>query len=369
MARSRGIDPHESAPQAIKELYKRCRKLSWDKIVQDPSIIDLKDPQNCRFDGRVEVADNIPRVRLAAARSNLKESSTNDNVKIYEVDGLPGMLLLRRTSGIVLTTQGFRILPKLVSMEDQITLLSSLLHDSLADPRHNTNVHLHHLLPYKACREVEHGFPISQDAHSDSFFHLSPQSSKLFVPVNENTHKAFRVSQFLSSKLRWITLGEQYDWTAKKYASGKVPIFPKDIASFIGKLFPEVKPEAAIVNIYRPGDFLNMHRDISEESDKALISISLGCDGILIIGLQDRKDLEPRCAVVRLQSGDAIYMAGPARFAWHGLPQVIPNSCPDGLRDWPAGPKNGISTEDTFEAWRGWMANTRVNLSVRQVNE
>ncbi|KAK4691607.1 hypothetical protein P7C71_g5423, partial [Lecanoromycetidae sp. Uapishka_2] len=44
-----------------------------------------------------------------------------------------------------------------------------------------------------------------------------------------------------------------------------------DIAAFIHGLFPEMKPEAAIVNVYTPGDTLSLHRDVSEECENGLM--------------------------------------------------------------------------------------------------
>ena len=142
-------------------------------------------------------------------------------------------------------------------------------------------------------------------------------------------------------------------------------------------------PQAAIVNLYSPGDTLSMHRDVSEECDKGLVSLSMGCDGIFVIGL-DKGDggfgdcldgpaqqiPSPNYAVIRLRSGDAVYMSGQARFAWHGVPKIISGSCPSFLTDWPADQGQEESGNDgdpdRYEAWRGWMATRRINLNARQ---
>ena len=167
-----------------------------------------------------------------------------------------------------------------------------------------------------------------------------------------------------------MTLGGQYDWTEKKYPAEKPPAFPGDIADFVRHLFPNIQPEAAILNVYTPGDQLSVHRDVSEECDNELVSISFGCDGIFIIGLESEKCEEPKCVVVRLHSGDAVVMNGPARFAWHGVPQVIQNSCPVSLGDWPAVAHDESKPRDgkhPYEDWRGWLSNKRVNLNIRQM--
>ena len=267
---------------------------------------------------------------------------------------------------------GLRLIPSLLSPQAQENLLSILLHDNLANQKHKTNVHLHHNIPYyTTLLETCGASKPKEERNIPSFFHLSPESTeKLFQPLDEVVHKPFTISQFLSRKLRWLTLGGQFDWTGKRYPLEDEPPFPEDIGNFIRSLFPYIKPEAAIVNIYRPGDVLSIHRDVSEESNNALISISLGCEAVLVVGLQSTEKKLARTVAIRLCSGDAICLSGEARFAWHGVPQVLQGTSPDWLCDWPAKANvDGLNRDSAqqYEAWRGWMLNKRVNLSVRQI--
>lgn len=169
--------------------------------------------------------------------------------------------------------------------------------------------------------------------------------------------------------MRWTTLGGQYDWTEKKYPDLAPPAFPSDIKKLLESIFTETKAEAAIVNLYSPGDTLSVHRDVAETSSTGLVSISLGCDAIFIIGTSSSPDAssasletKDRILALRLRSGSAVYMSGLSRFAWHGVPQIVPGTCPEYLQEWPA-----TSDSDEFEAWKGWMAGKRVNLNVRQM--
>ena len=211
--------------------------------------------------------------------------------------------------------------------------------------------------------------------HAASFFNCSPKQPGTFEPINLTEHKPITTSQFLQRKLRWITLGGQYDWTRKIYPKSLPPAFPEDIGNFIHDLFPGMKPEAAIVNVYSPSDTLSLHRDVSEESDRGLVSVSFGCEGIFIVGLGESSEETQRWAAIRLRSGDAVYMSGPGRYAWHGVPQVIADSCPPWLSGWPANEHRVGSTEiestqsTNFEAWRGWLAGKRINLNVRQMGD
>lgn len=177
-----------------------------------------------------------------------------------------------------------------------------------------------------------------------------------------------------------MTLGGQYDWTQKRYPETPPPDFPRDIKDLLEGLFPGTKAEAAIVNLYSPGDTLSVHRDVAEACGKGLISVSLGCDAIFVIGtsssasssqnstsqksgsLGNEEEVPEKILTLRLRSGSAVYMSGESRFAWHGVPQIVPYTCPEYLKEWPAGGPNG-----EFEDWRGWMSGKRVNLNVRQM--
>ena len=168
-----------------------------------------------------------------------------------------------------------------------------------------------------------------------------------------------------------MTLGGQYDWTAKKYPNEKPPDFPQDIKKLLHNLFPSTKAEAAIVNFYSPGDVLSLHRDVSESCDHGLISLSIGCDGLFMIGLgeEDNQCNPLRQVTIRLRSGDAVYMSGESRYAWHGVPRIIPNTCPDLLRAWPSlsGSSDTQGSTQRFNQWKKWLAYKRVNINVRQM--
>lgn len=262
------------------------------------------------------------------------------------------------------------MIPALLSKHTQKELLSYLLHENLANPHHRTNVHWHHHLPYHAVACERADSDVEKRFGKPSFFSISPDSALTLQPISPAFHKPFTVKRFLSRKLRWLTLGTQYDWTDKMYPSERQPAFPLELGKFIQHLFPSVTAEAAIVNVYHPGDVLSMHRDVSEESDNTLISLSLGCQGILIIGLEATTERKPCALAVRLHSGDAVCLSGSARFAWHGVSQVLPNTCPSWLQNWPASAEGTVSRDSQdrhFDSWRCWMKDKRVNLSVRQV--
>lgn len=243
----------------------------------------------------------------------------------------------------------------------QKSLISRLLHRELSNPRHKTNLHLHYEVPYPQVSGAESRTPdAALDALNkrESFFYYSPLSDVTFMPKDLTMHRPLSIAKVFQKSLRWITLGGQYDWTKKVYPDEEPPEFPPDIGALLNGLFPAMKPQAAIVNLYSPGDTLSLHRDVSEKSEKGLVSISLGCDCLFVIGNQDASD----GLVIRLRSGDGVFMAEDTRFAWHGVPRILPDTCPSALESWPA-------ESDQFEDWRGWMNNKRINLNVRQMND
>jgi alkylated DNA repair dioxygenase AlkB len=121
-----------------------------------------------------------------------------------------------------------------------------------------------------------------------------------------------------------------------------------------------MKPQAAILNVYSPKDKLSLHRDVSEEVDRGLVSISLGLSCLFVIGLVDKISGEIRHETILLRSGDVLYMGGESRYAWHGVPRIIPDTCPAYLESWPG---------REFPGYEGWMGKRRINLNVRQMYE
>jgi alkylated DNA repair dioxygenase AlkB len=140
---------------------------------------------------------------------------------------------------------GIAIMPNLIPPLVQQILLNRLLHRDLSNPQHQTNLHLHYDISYPG------------DGNRHSFFSTS-HSDVLFKPKDSKVHKELSMNQVLEKKLRWMTLGGQYDWTNKIYPAEEPPEFPPDVKNLISGLFRGMlDPQAAIVNIYSPGDTLS----------------------------------------------------------------------------------------------------------------
>ncbi|KAB5583204.1 hypothetical protein GE09DRAFT_293506 [Coniochaeta sp. 2T2.1] len=344
------LDAHEQPSDALRAKWKAYSKTEAADLLARNDIDDLRSPEKA---AEFVLAAKIPAEQLITAFSHLSPNITSnlalEDAPIYYHALLPGLL----------------IVPSVIPPEIQQILLDRIIHRDLSNPRHQTSLHLHWKLPYSERAE-------GSDYRDSSFFTYPPESDTKFEPKDPEVHRPLSMKQVMDRKLHWVTLGGQYDWTNRVYPGEEPPEFPRDISGFLETLFPETLAQAAIVNFYTPGDTMMMHRDVSEETDKGLISLSIGCDSLFMIAPNDvgkmseeEKKALPRGKdhlILRLRSGDAVYMTNESRFAWHGVPKVLKGTCPSYLEEWPA-------VDGRFEDWRGWMKNKRININVRQMRD
>ncbi|KAH7050161.1 hypothetical protein B0J12DRAFT_710818 [Macrophomina phaseolina] len=275
---------------------------------------------------------------------------------------------------------GLQIVPGILPPETQMLFTSQLMHRDLADPRHKINLEADYHIPYPPPKRQDSpdsatASPSSRESHlathdavPRSFFSY-PQSSptQLLHPkdaASAPSRKPLNFAQFLASKLRWLTLGEQYDWPTRSYGITRTH-FPHDLARLVTGLFPHIRPESGVVLIYSGKDYMPVHRDVSEQCERALASFSLGCDGIFVIA-KDEGDGDT--VAIRVRSGDCILLSGEARWAWHAMPRTIAGTCPEHLAKWPVGTPGATEEEKrAYEKWKGYMAAKRINISCRQV--
>jgi len=182
--------------------------------------------------------------------------------------------------------------------------------------------------------------------------------------IHKNTRESDRSSGILS-KLRWVTLGYQYEWKTKLYDLAHFPKFPSEmekltkcIAAVLG--FESYVPEAALVNFYAMDSQLGGHTDHSElDHTSPLISISLGQSAVFLLGGKT-KAVEP--IALRIDSGDIVVMHGPCRLVYHGVPRILPAI----LRPWNCDSRTEQDSND-WELFAEYINNFRININVRQV--
>ncbi|MFF9815484.1 alpha-ketoglutarate-dependent dioxygenase AlkB family protein [Streptomyces sp. NPDC014006] len=98
-------------------------------------------------------------------------------------------------------------------------------------------------------------------------------------------------------------------------------------------LGPQAEPVAAydiaLINFYDGDARMGMHRDADEKADAPVVSFSLGDTCVFRFGNTATRSRPYRD--VELRSGDLFVFGGPSRFAYHGVPRVLPGSAPPWL--------------------------------------
>lgn len=302
-------DPYLAVPAPTTSVFRHAERFYRKKTFSEHCILDCLQPHP----------------RIAAVRT---VDLFGHSAQIHTVDGIPGFLYI--CSALPLATQ------------------HSLVHTTLAE----------YMRPPNAC-------------NLDSVYELPPvglvnslakgSAHLLHKPSNTlHTHDTAQLHRLIR-KMRWTTLGLQYDWTTKTYPPhGSCP-FPADLAALATTLaqaagFPEFRPEAAIINMYQLTDTLTGHVDRSEQNmDAPLLSISLGSSCVFLLGGTDR---DQPVTAIRIRSGDVCILSGPSRRFYHGnhsssaptlgVPRILADTLPDGL-DHPL------------------IKDARININIRQV--
>lgn len=84
--------------------------------------------------------------------------------------------------------------------------------------------------------------------------------------------------------------------------------------------FAAFKPDACLVNCYRPGAKMSLHQDKSERDLTApIVSVSLGMPAIFLFGGHQRSD---RARRIPLLHGDIVVWGGVDRLRFHGVMPV-----------------------------------------------
>ena len=83
-------------------------------------------------------------------------------------------------------------------------------------------------------------------------------------------------------------------------------------------------PEACLVNVYRAGARMGLHRDQDEQAlDAPVVSISLGDRALFRFGPARAR---ANTAAVMLETGDVLVFGGPARLMFHGIDRIYPGT-------------------------------------------
>jgi alkylated DNA repair protein alkB family protein 1 len=324
-------------------------------LESDPNVFDLSKRHEFNEEQKDiwRPAGSIPASRIEAtceAYAGGKPLGTSpQDAPIFEHRDFPGLQVVRG----------------LLPPETQVLFTSCLMHRDLADPGHKINLQTEYNIAYPPK-------PSAEALRFDNSFFTRERAAPedCLTPLVPGKQKPLNMEQFLYSKLRWLTLGEQYDWPTRSY-SKHATRFPEDLSKLVTGLFPHIQPESGVVLMYSAKDFMPVHRDVSEQCQRALASFSVGCDGIFIMARGEDDGVgenAPRTVAIRVKSGDCVHLTGEARWAWHAMARTIPSTCPPHLASWPVGTPNATAAEEkAFKKWKGYMGTKRINVSCRQV--
>lgn len=144
-----------------------------------------------------------------------------------------------------------------------------------------------------------------------------------FTPVMPRTGRPFTVRMSNLGRLGWVSDRAGYRYQPTHPETGKPwPPIPEMVLDIWRKLsgYPH-DPQACLVNHYREGAKMGLHRDEDEEDFSApVVSISLGDTAVFRIGGPERGG---RTETLKLASGDVLVMGGPSRLCYHGIDRVM----------------------------------------------
>ena len=151
-------------------------------------------------------------------------------------------------------------------------------------------------------------------------------AAPLFTPRMPKTGQPFSVRMTNCGPLGWVAdeSGYRYQETHPQTGAPWPAIPPALLAAWDSLAGYDAPPEACLVNFYAAGARMGLHQDRDEaDFDAPILSVSLGDSCLFRVGGLSRRD--PTTSM-RLHSGDALILGGPARLAFHGVDRIISGS-------------------------------------------
>ncbi|HZQ53886.1 MAG TPA: DNA oxidative demethylase AlkB [Bryobacteraceae bacterium] len=134
---------------------------------------------------------------------------------------------------------------------------------------------------------------------------------------------AMSVAMTNCGEVGWVSdrRGYRYDpldpetgkpWPAMPGSFRKIALRAAEVAGF-----PDFRPDACLINRYRPGARMGLHQDKDEQDfAQPIVSVSLGLPAVFLFGGVTRKQRPRR---IPLENGDVVVWGGPARLVYHGI--------------------------------------------------
>jgi alkylated DNA repair protein (DNA oxidative demethylase) len=145
----------------------------------------------------------------------------------------------------------------------------------------------------------------------------------LFKPTMPGTGKPFSVEMTNFGPLGWVSdqaRGYRYE-KLHPVTGDPWPDIPRPLLELWAETTQYgAPPEACLVNLYRPGARMGLHRDEDEAAtDAPVLSVSLGDRALFrFSGPKSRTPTQ----TLKLSSGDVLTFGPPARLIYHGIDRV-----------------------------------------------
>lgn len=230
--------------------------------------------------------------------------------------------------------EGLFVITGALSLKQQVELSHHALSESLAPPN-RTNLHCHHITEEMKSVLLSSIWNIdgprldSEDAEAYERVTrggTTRSSSKKHKADDGSNGVLFRLpSGCTLSKVRWATLGYQYNWTERSYSSDQHVSFPSQLGelavSIAENCGESIVPQAGIVNFYPEGQVMGGHVDDGEEAhENPVVSVSIGSPCVFILGGLTKEEVP---VALLLRSGDCLVLGGKARLRYHGVSKVF----------------------------------------------
>lgn len=147
-----------------------------------------------------------------------------------------------------------------------------------------------------------------------------------YTPTMPKSGRPFSVRMTNLGPLGWVSDRAGYRYQATHPGTGQAwPAMPESLLALWRDVadYPH-PPEACLVNLYREGARMGLHRDEDEEEVAApVVSVSLGDTAIFRTGGLERGG---KTETLKLSSGDVVVLGGPSRLRYHGIDRVLAGS-------------------------------------------
>jgi alkylated DNA repair protein (DNA oxidative demethylase) len=154
------------------------------------------------------------------------------------------------------------------------------------------------------------------------------------VPLRHTRLPGGGVMSVRSVGLGWHWQPYRYSRTAGDVNGARVAAFPEWLGDVGRRALVDAygderagdgyAPDAGLVNFYDGDARMGMHQDREERSSAPVVSLSIGDSCVFRFGNTQGRGRPYRD--VELGSGDLFVFGGPSRFAYHGVPKVLPGT-------------------------------------------